>query len=197
MLNQTQPYNWFPLFPMMNLTTDLRDIHQAPNLAHIEIEPQGTIVKIRVDHVLTTTLTPHPFLAHMDVEIYGSLNLTTGDIDYHELFVPTSFFQPLHPLDANPYFYFNLWTSWARMLEVPEALTSEESLETRNYYNPDLIILTETSLSSERANTIISSLGFERFLKVDSMGFWEVYGFYGTCTTSLWNLWQPPYMKCF
>lgn len=40
-----------------------------------------------------------------------------------------------------------------------------------NTYNPKLVILTETRLSGERAYTIISSLGFESFLKIDAMGF--------------------------
>lgn len=35
----------------------------------------------------------------------------------------------------------------------------------------DVMILTETRVSGERANVIIASLGFERYTKVDAMGF--------------------------
>lgn len=38
-------------------------------------------------------------------------------------------------------------------------------------YNPDLIILIETQLSRDRSASIISSFGFERYMKVDSMDF--------------------------
>lgn len=46
---------------------------------------------------------------------------------------------------------------------------------------PDLFILTETRLSDYRANSVISSLGFERFVKVDAMGF----------SWGIWVLWNP------
>lgn len=48
-------------------------------------------------------------------------------------------------------------------------------------YNPDLLILTETRLSGVRATNIISFLGFERYLKVDSIGF----------SGGIWILWNP------
>lgn len=154
---------------MTNLAVNLREIHQASNPAHIEIEPQGTVVKMRGDHVLTTTLTPHPLLAHMDVEITGSLNITTGDIDYH-VFSPISFFRPLPLLDSKSYCYFQSMNilSW----NVRGAGGTDFRRVFRdmcNSYHPDLVILFETRLSGERANTIISSLGFKRFLKVDAM----------------------------
>lgn len=48
-------------------------------------------------------------------------------------------------------------------------------------HKPDLVILTETRLSGERANTVINSLGFERSYKVDPMGF----------SGGIWILWNP------
>lgn len=38
-------------------------------------------------------------------------------------------------------------------------------------HNADVVILTEMWVSGDRANQIIASLGYERYLKVDLMGF--------------------------
>ncbi|KAF7844372.1 reverse transcriptase [Senna tora] len=46
---------------------------------------------------------------------------------------------------------------------------------------PDLVFITETRLSGERANRIIPTLGFERYIKVDAMGF----------AGGIWLLWNP------
>lgn len=40
-----------------------------------------------------------------------------------------------------------------------------------NSHKPDMVILSETRPSGDRANLIIRALGFERFVKVDTMGF--------------------------
>lgn len=47
-------------------------------------------------------------------------------------------------------------------------------------YKPDLAILTETRLSGEKANNVISTLGFNNYLKVDAMCF----------IGGIWVLWQ-------
>lgn len=80
---------------MTNLTTNLREFHQPPNPMHIEIEHQEVVIKKRGDQILAATIIPLPLLAHMDAEIIGSLNLTTGNLDYQETFSPTSFFSAL------------------------------------------------------------------------------------------------------
>lgn len=51
----------------------------------------------------------------------------------------------------------------------------------KNSHNPDLVILTKTRLSGDRASSIISNLGFEGFFKVDAMGF----------SRGIWVLWNP------
>lgn len=38
-------------------------------------------------------------------------------------------------------------------------------------HKSDAVILTETRISGESANNIIATLGFERYVKVDTMGF--------------------------
>lgn len=48
-------------------------------------------------------------------------------------------------------------------------------------YKPDLYILTETCLSGDRATSVIRTLGYERYIKVDDMGF----------TGGTWALWNP------
>lgn len=48
-------------------------------------------------------------------------------------------------------------------------------------YQPNFIILYETKVSRERANNIISSLGFSSFIKVDALGF----------SGGIWVLWNP------
>lgn len=51
----------------------------------------------------------------------------------------------------------------------------------KNTHNPNLVILTETRLSGDRANSVISNLGFEGFIKVDAMGL----------SRGIWVLWNP------
>lgn len=48
-------------------------------------------------------------------------------------------------------------------------------------YNPDAVILLETRTSGQHATTIISSLGFENYIKIDAMGF----------SGGIWLLWNP------
>ncbi|KAF7824236.1 hypothetical protein G2W53_022380 [Senna tora] len=50
-----------------------------------------------------------------------------------------------------------------------------------NLHNPTAIILTETHLSGARAEAVITTLGFESFVRVHSMGF----------TGGIWLLWHP------
>lgn len=48
-------------------------------------------------------------------------------------------------------------------------------------FSPDIVILTETCLSGLRAQGILSSLGFENYIKIDAMGF----------SSGIWLLWHP------
>lgn len=48
-------------------------------------------------------------------------------------------------------------------------------------HRPDIVILIETRISGDQANNVIFSLGYERFIKVDAMGFSE----------GIWVLWNP------
>lgn len=50
----------------------------------------------------------------------------------------------------------------------------------KNSHNPDLDILTKKRLSGDRANSVISNLGYEGFFKVDAMGF----------SGGIWILWN-------
>lgn len=53
--------------------------------------------------------------------------------------------------------------------------------EMTNSYKLDMVVLSETRVSSDRASSIIGDLGFERFVKVDALGF----------LGGLWVLWNP------
>lgn len=92
---------------------------------------------------------------------------------YHNLiFNPSAFYQLPSHIAANIY---NLITpinilSW----NVKGAGNTDFRRVFRdltNSHNPYLVILTETSLSGDRASSGISNLCFEGFLKVDAMGF--------------------------
>ncbi|KAF7842718.1 reverse transcriptase [Senna tora] len=48
-------------------------------------------------------------------------------------------------------------------------------------YQPDMVLLTETRISGEHADNIITSLGFDNTFKVDAMGF----------AGGIWILWNP------
>lgn len=48
-------------------------------------------------------------------------------------------------------------------------------------HKPDLVIITETRISGERASSIINTLGFDMHYKVDAMGF----------SGGIWMLWNP------
>lgn len=50
-----------------------------------------------------------------------------------------------------------------------------------NAHHHDVVILTKTCVSGDRANKIISSLGFQRYSKVDAMGF----------AGGIWVIWNP------
>lgn len=50
-----------------------------------------------------------------------------------------------------------------------------------NSCNPDIVILTKTRVSGDCGNSIINGLGFQRYLKVDAIGF----------SGGIWVLWNP------
>lgn len=101
-INQHHNYNWASLYHAHHQSNSLREIHLAPNPAHIIIEPQGTTLELRGDQILAITLTPHPLLAQMDVHIKCTLNLQTGNVDYSEVFLPIVFFEPPSYFAHNP-----------------------------------------------------------------------------------------------
>lgn len=62
---------------------------------------------MRGDLELATTLTLHPLLVQMDVCVICSLNLGIGNVDYHQIFPPSTFFQPISPIAENIYNQFS------------------------------------------------------------------------------------------
>lgn len=128
------------------------------------------------------TLTPHSLLAQLDLTLLCNLNLHTGNVDYTEFFKPINYYHPHPPYDENPNLYFinmNIisWnTRGARNYDFRKAFR-----DMTRTYKPDLYILTETRLSGDRATAVLNSLGYERYIKIDTMGF----------TGGIWVLWNP------
>lgn len=173
------PYNWFPLYPILTPCRVRRESHSLLDPTHIALQSQGFVLELRGDQVLAATLTLHPLLALLNVIITCNLNIHTGNVDYNELYKSTSFFQPLRPLVAIPYLHFSPMNilSW-NTRGAGNADFRRAFKEMSRSYNPDLFILTETCISGDRTTNIISTLGYERYLKVDVVGFSGVFGFY-------------------
>lgn len=107
LMNQSQPYNYLRLAPMTSQITNLKLLYLAPNHAHLEVGPQIALIKLRRDHILIATLTQHPLLIPMDVAMSTKLNLFSSCFDHSQLFHPSSYFQLLPSLNANPHPHFS------------------------------------------------------------------------------------------
>lgn len=149
-----------------------RELQTPLNSAHLELVPQGITVELKGDRTLAATLSLHPLLTLMKAVITCGINLQNGNVDYSKHFLSQSSFQPFPPFDANPYLHFNpmhilCWNS--RGAGNTDSIRAFRDL--KNSYNPDIFILTKNRLSGDRATSIISSLGYKRYFKVDAMGF--------------------------
>lgn len=155
----------------------MRELHQAPNPTHLEIEIQGTTIEMRGE----TTLTRHLLLIQMDIFVTCSLNFVTRSVDYQQNFLPLSYFQPFPTLAKIPHSILSPMNiiSW-NVRGVAGTNFKRIFKEMVRNYNPNLVLLTKTRLSGDRANSISRSLGYERFVKVDAMGF----------SKGIWVLWN-------
>lgn len=116
-----------------------------------------------------------------------NLNLQTGNVEYTEFFKPINYFHryPHPPYDDNPNLYFlnmNI-ISWNTRGAGNSDFRKAFRDMTRTY-KPDLYILIDTRLSGDRATFAISSLSYERYMKVDALGF----------IGGIWVLWNPSNM---
>lgn len=116
----------------------------------------------------------------MDTYVVCSLIFETENVDYTEIFKPISYFEPPPHLDIDPLHIFKPMNiiSW-NVRSAAGADFRRIFREMIDSYKPDLVILSETRLSGQRAESIISTLGFNNHLKVDAMGF----------TGGIWVLW--------
>lgn len=119
--------------------------------------------------MLAITLTLHPLFAQMDVYVTCLHKLETGNVN---IMNPIAFFEQPSSLAHNPLPFFKPMDiiSW----NVRGAASTDFRRVFRemvNYLKPGIVILTETRLSGDKENSMISTLGFEGHLKVDAMGF--------------------------
>lgn len=119
----------------------------------------------------------------IEISISCSLKYETGTLDYHQTFNLTSFLDTInvdnrHPPRSNQRLYMNILSQNVQGDAGADFWRVFRDLTTT--HRPDVIILTETRVSGHRASTIITTLGFDRYIKVDAMSF-------AGCICVLWN----------
>lgn len=123
-------------------------------------------------------------------------------LDYRLTLTPSDFLMPYslprflqtHP----PHFSMNILS-----LNVRGAASSDFKRTFRELVNLhllDIVILTETRVSGQRADNIITNLGFERYTKVDAMGFaggiWVLWNPNSVCLEPVASSFQEIHLKC-
>lgn len=111
----------------------------------------------------------------------------SGTLDYREMFTPMSFIssvrnRPMHrnPSNQNIHPLMMNILSW-NVIGATRANFRRVFRELVSTHRPDVVIIIETRVSGDIANKIIATLGFERYIKVDVMGF----------SRGIWVLWNP------
>lgn len=110
----------------------------------------------------------------MVISITCTLKYKSGTLDYHETFNPTSFINTIHvetshPPPSNQPLNMNI-LSW----NVRGATSADFRRVFKDLivtHRPDVVILTETQVNGDRATAILATLGFDKYVKVDVMGF--------------------------
>lgn len=130
---------------------------------------------------MTVLMSPPPRAAKIVISLTCLLRYETGTLDYCEIFTPTSFINTIcidppssHSPRSNQPLIMNIliWNVRGVRRVFRELVTNHKL---------DVVILIETRVCGERASGIIATLGFERYVKVDAMGF----------ASSIWVLWNP------
>ncbi|KAF7824218.1 hypothetical protein G2W53_022369 [Senna tora] len=153
------------------------------------------MLEIRVRHVVCVVGFQSVFITFTEfaVSFKSSFTLENGTLNYQANITPISFlgFSPLEPQPAQPFELpsssrdphippFKNILAW-NVRGIGGADFRRIFRDMVNLHNPTAIILTETHLSGARAEAVISTLGFESFVRVHSMG----------CTGGIWLLWHP------
>lgn len=201
--NGNQNYNWFPIHPPP-LNSVERLIRQSPNLVRLDLDLEGVTTKLFGNqHHGAVWDIPTP-VVELDVCVTCSLNDSYGTLDYyvdkHPTFTlfPDSSFMPNMSHMSSPSSVFDLNSSpFSSSSSAPDItflvwnVRGAGGLEFRRVFHetiaqhkPNLVILTETRLSGERAQNTINSLGYEKHYKVDAMGF----------SGGIWMLWDPSFV---
>lgn len=133
---------------------------------------------------------PSPRSIELFIFVTCFRRLESGTLDYCLTFMPISFINTIRiptlnsvrsttKIASNHPLIMNI-LSW-NVRGIGGANFKRVFCELISTHNPDIIILTKTRISDERANNIIASLGFERYFKVDAMEF----------SGGIWILWNP------
>lgn len=132
---------------------------------------------------------PPPLILELDLCASCQLNAEVGVLDYevtlHPTFLDLTLMNPnmynnflnLNTSPHLPSFSFLLWN--VRGARNPDFRKVFRNLI--NTHKPDLIVLTETRLSGDRAHNVVNELGYRDFYIVDAMGF----------AGGIWMLWDP------
>ncbi|KAF7827149.1 reverse transcriptase [Senna tora] len=178
-----QNYNWFPIHPLpQNL--NFREIIHPPIASTIFLPPAEVTYTLfgRQNHCVDITIPQH--LDDLSVFVTSSLAFETGTLNYLLKVIPTD---PSlrYSTDSPPHFDCSLPPNMKILAwNVRGAANPDFRRAFRDImliYQPDAVILTETRISGEHAEQIISSLGFDNTFKVDGMGF----------AGGIWLLWNP------
>lgn len=126
---------------------------------------------------ITTLTSPHPRTIELLVSATCFLKYETGTLDYHLMFSPKSFVYTSINHHRNR-FSPNFLSQTLMMNILSWNVRGTAGANFRRIFrdlitthNADIVILTEMRVSGDRVNWIIATLGFERYIKVDAMGF--------------------------
>lgn len=177
------PHNAFPLQPIP-ISSIVRPVPPPLPLSHIPIHTKGTSIEIYRTQSLTFLTTAPPQTSQLDVSVESSLKYETGTINYRLLFNPSALIARIWNLSRFARCYYISPSMNILSWNVRGAASAEFRRTFReliNTHQPDAALFTKTRVSGDRANTIISSLGFQRYTKVDAIGF----------AGGIWVLWNP------
>lgn len=151
-----------------------RIMPQTLPLAHVPLHQSGTILEIHANQSLTVLINPPPKTTERVVSVSFFLKYEARTLDYHENFTPTSFTNtihvdrpPTHSPPSNQPLIMNI-LSW-NVRGVAGADFRRVFREIIASHIPYVFVLTETRVSGDRANAILATLGFDRYVKVDGI----------------------------
>ncbi|KAF7844493.1 reverse transcriptase [Senna tora] len=191
-MRRANAYNWFPIHPLP-ANSLLREIFLPPVISTIvQGQAKGTYTLCGGQNHCIVISVP-PFLNELVASVKSWLIYEAGALNYNCQITPL-----ITPNFTNP--FLSPYDEHCHNSPLPPCQSCQNmniiywnvcgcgSFDFRRIFREvmlmnqlDLVFLTETRLSGERANQIIPTLGFDRYIKVDAMGF----------AGGMWLLWNP------